>query len=116
MATAKVYKSDGAQMPYTPGSAVAAGDVVVIGEIVAVAPRVIEASVLGSVTIEGVMTFPKATLSTSAIAQGVKVYWDASGEVITTTASTNKVAGVAHEAAAAADATVNVKLEPGSTT
>ena len=55
-------------------------------------------------------TFPKATTSASAITAGAKLYWDAGGEVVTTTAGSNKTAGYAVAAAAAATATVDVKL------
>lgn len=103
-------KSEGKIIDYTPGSAVSAGDVVVLGEIVAVATADIAANVLGTLDVEGVFTFPKGVLSTDAITAGAKLYWDASGEVVTTTASTHKVAGYAIAAAAAATATVDVKL------
>jgi len=104
------YVSEGVEMPYTPGSAVVAGDIAVIGEIVAHAPRAIAASVEGSVTIKGVVRFPKAVLSTSAITQGTKLYWDSGNEVVTETAAAWKVAGYAFEAAGATDETVDVDL------
>ncbi len=100
----------GDSIDYTPGSAVAAGDVVVIGEIVAVAPVAIAASALGSVDVEGEFDFPKATGSASAIAAGAKVYWDAGNEVVTTTAGANKVAGYTTEASTDDEDTVRVKL------
>lgn len=103
-------KSEGLRIDYTPASAVASGDVVVIGDIVAVATEPIAANVLGAVDVEGVFTLPKATTSASAITAGAKLYWDASGEVATTTAGSNKTAGYAVAAAAAATATVDVKL------
>jgi predicted RecA/RadA family phage recombinase len=104
------YISEGNTMPYTPGSAVSAGDIVVVGEIVAHAPADIAASVEGNLTVEGVVRFPKNSTSADALTQGTKVYWDAGNEVVTTTASTHKVAGYVHEAAAASDTTVDVKL------
>lgn len=104
------FVSDAGTIPYTPGSAVADGDVIVIGSIVAVATEPIAANVEGAVATEGVFLFPKATTSTSALAAGTKVYWDASAVTVTTTAGSNKVAGYVHEAATAAASTVRVEL------
>ena len=103
-------KSEGLRIDYTPSSAVASGDVVVIGDIVAVATEPIAANALGAVDVEGVFTFPKATTSASAITAGAKLYWDASGEVVTTTPGENKTVGYAIAAADATAATVDVKL------
>lgn len=103
-------KSEGQRIDYTPSIAVAAGDVVVIGDIVAVATEPIAANALGAVDVEGVFTFPKATTSASAITAGAKLYWDASGDVATTTAGSNKTAGYAIADAGATAATVDVKL------
>ena len=104
------YISEGNMMPYTPDTDVSAGDIVVVGEIVAHAPVDIDTDVEGNVSVEGVVRFPKDAASSDAIAQGTKLYWDAGNQVVTTTASSHKVAGYAHEAAAAADTTVDVKL------
>ncbi len=110
-------RQSGETIDYTPGSAVTAGDVVVLGSMVCVAERDIDASVKGQLTIKGVARFPKAVDSSSALSAGTKVYWDASGEVVTTTEASNKVAGYtvpkdgeSTVAAAAADATVDVDL------
>lgn len=95
---------------YTPSSAVAAGDVVVLNDLVTVAPRPIAANALGAVAIEGVHSMPKAS---GAIGQGAIVYWDATNSNITTTSSGNKRAGKAAAAAASADTTVQVILNCG---
>ena len=105
-----VFSYEGVSMEYTPNADVAAGVVVVVGDTVAVAVRDLEADVIGTLQIQGVFLMPKAVLSTSAIAQGVKVYWDAGSEVVTTTAGSNKVAGYTVLAAGATDATVAVRL------
>ena len=97
-------------LDYTPSSAVAAGDVVVLGDLVTVAPRAIAANALGAVAIEGVFTLPKAS---GAISQGVIVYWDATNSNITTTAGSNKRAGKAAYAQASGDTTVKVLLNQG---
>lgn len=95
---------------YTPSAAVAAGDVVVLNDLVAVAPVAIAANALGAVSVEGVWSMPKAT---GAINQGALVYWDATAGNITTTSSGNKRAGKAAKAAASGDATVQVLINVG---
>lgn len=95
---------------YTPGAAVAAGDVVVLNDLVTVAPRPIAANALGAVAVEGVWSMPKAT---GAIGQGAIVYWDATNGNVTTTASGNKRAGKAAAAAASGDASVMVLINCG---
>jgi len=104
------YVCDGQQMSYVAGADISAGDILVIGQIVAHSPRDIANGDTGSVTIEGVVSFPKATGSSTALAQGVKVYWNAGGGVVTTTSSSHKVAGYVFKAALDADAFVEVKL------
>jgi predicted RecA/RadA family phage recombinase len=104
------YNSEGQRMDHTPSGAISAGDVVVVGEIVAHAPEDIAASALGVLIIEGVVEMPKATTSASALLQGDELYWDASAEVVTTTEGSNKRAGYAYAAAAATAATVLVVL------
>jgi len=110
MATA-TFVQDGKSIDYTPVAAVAAGDVVVLGNIVGVAKLDIAASKLGALAIEGVFDVAKATGSSSAITAGSKVYWDAVSEVATTTAGSNKCMGYAIKDAGDDDATVRVKLE-----
>ena len=97
-------------LDYTPSAAVAAGDVVVLGDLVTVAPVAIAANKLGAVAVEGVFELPKAS---GAISQGVIVYWDATAGNITTTAGSNKRAGKAAYAQASGDATVKVLLNQG---
>ena len=90
---------------------VAAGAVVVLGELIGVAKRPIAANNVGTLAVAGVFDFPKA--AGSAITAGVKVYWDAGNSVATTDADdgTNKYLGKTVRAAADADATVRVRLE-----
>lgn len=97
-------------LDYTPSAAVAAGDVVVLGDLVTVAPVAIAANKLGAVAVEGVFELPKAS---GAISQGVIVYWDATAGNITTTVGSNKRAGKAAAAAASGDATVKVLINQG---
>lgn len=100
------YVSGDDLLDYTPGSAVAAGEVVVIGSLVAVAPRPIAANALGSVAIEGVWEMPVATGATGA--QGSAINWYATSGVAH--ASTGVAAGKLAKARAAADTSVHVVL------
>lgn len=103
---------DGCAVDYTPAAAVAAGDVVVQGELVGVAPRPIGAGELGALVVEGVFAFPKAIVAGSAIAAGANTYWDNAAKLATTNAAAgaNKLLGKTLLAAADADATVRVRL------
>lgn len=107
---AQAFQCDPHYVDYTPSAAVAAGDVVVLADLIGVATNPIAANKFGSVCIDGVFTMPKAT---GAISQGAIVYWDATNGNITTTATANKRAGKAYGAAGSSDTTVNVILNIG---
>ena len=106
------FRSKGCQVDYTPGSDVAAGDVVVQGDLVGVADVAIAANRLGSLSVEGVFDFPKATGGSTAIAAGTDVYWDEGDTEAKADdeAGANKLIGKTVAAAADGDATVRVKL------
>lgn len=75
------------------GTPVAAGDVIILGSnIVGVAARDIPAGGDGVVYLSGVFEFPASSLT---VAAGAKLYWDASGNVATTTSTSNTYLGVA---------------------
>lgn len=107
-----VFVQEGNAVDYTPTSAVAAGDVVVQGDLVGVARTPIAANAPGSLAVRGVFDFPKATGSGSGIAIGTKVYWDATDKQAKSDDETgaNKLLGKTVKAAADADATVRVRL------
>jgi len=111
MATRFVH--DGKSIDYTPGADVTAGDVVVQGDLVGVAKLDIASGALGALAIDGVFDFPKATGGGSAIAAGVKVYWDvADSEAKADDESgANKLLGKTIVAAGDDDATVRVRLD-----
>ena len=100
------YVADGDLLDYTPSSAVAAGEVVVLGAMVAVAPRPIAANALGSVAVEGVFEMPCASGATGA--QGSAINWYATSGVAH--ASTGAAAGKLAKARVAADTSVHVIL------
>lgn len=72
---AKFYAT-GKSIDYTPVAAVLAGTVVAISNIIGITVADIDAGVLGSLTIEGIVNLPKTT---AAWTQGLPVYWDATG-------------------------------------
>jgi len=112
MATA-TFVHDGKAIDYTPGSDVSAGDVVVQGDLVAVAKLDIAADTLGALHATGVFDFPKTAGVGEAITAGAKVYWDAADGVAKTDDETgaNKYLGKVVKAAGDDDTTVRVRLE-----
>lgn len=104
------HRSDGDKLDYTPASAVAAGDIVVLGSLVTMADRPIAAGELGAVLTNGVVTGPCATGVTGAMGSAIK--WYATSGVFHDTTGTN--AGYLAKARVAADSTVSVLLWPGS--
>jgi len=100
------YVQKGDVLDYTPAAAVAAGDVVVIGSLVGVAPVAIAASARGSLAIDGVWSMPCASGATGA--QGSAINWYATSGVAHETTGT--AAGKLAKARLAADTTVHVVL------
>lgn len=105
------YKKAGLVVDYTPSVAVSSGDVVVQGQLFGVATQDIAADELGALTVSGVVSIAKATTSGSALTAGAKVYWDASGEVVTTTVGSNVYIGKVVTAASATASSVDVLLD-----
>ena len=107
-----VFVQEGNQIDYTPGSAVAAGDVVVQGDLIGVAKQPIAANVLGALAVDGVFDFPKATGVGTAITAGASVYWDEADQEAKTDSETgaNKLLGKTTAAAGDNDTTVRVRL------
>jgi len=102
---------NGDAIDYTPAADVAAGDVVVHKELVAVAKLDIPANKLGALHVTGVYDFPKATGGGTAIPTGSNVYWDDAAKQATTMAGGNKLIGkVVPPGAIDDDETVRVRL------
>jgi len=102
------YAHDGTYVDYTPGAAVAAGDVVVLAELVGVANSAIAANALGALCIAGVFDFNKATGVTYAY--GILLYWDDTNNVVTTTVGSNKLIGKCIRAALTGDTKARVAM------
>jgi predicted RecA/RadA family phage recombinase len=100
------YVSQGDILDHTPSSAVAAGDVVVIGAIIGVAPRPIAANTLGALAVEGVFEMPVATGATGA--QGSAINWYAVSGVAH--ASTGVAAGKLAKPRLVGDTSVHVNV------
>ncbi len=80
-----ILRQNNGNIDHTPGSNVAAGDVVVLGSFIAIALRDIAASTLGAVAVDGVFRGAKVA---GAIAIGDPLYWDADGDPVGGTAGT----------------------------
>lgn len=104
------YVQDDCLLDYTPGSAVAAGEVLVLGSLVAVAPRPIASGALGAVAVEGVWSMPCASGATGA--QGSLIKWYATSGVAHAATGTN--AGYLAADRLAGDTSVKVLLVPGA--
>jgi predicted RecA/RadA family phage recombinase len=112
------FVRDSGTIPYTPGSAVTAGDVEIVGNNAYVAKLDIAASALGTLHKDGDFDFVKAT---GAFSADDDVYWDTDGDPVggtagtgaaTSTAAGNYFLGVATDAAVSGGATVRVRLHP----
>jgi len=111
------FIQEGKSIDYTPASAVTAGDLVVVGEIIGVAARDIAANKLGALMVEGVIEERK---DASVIAIGDRLYWDPVGNPVGLTAGTGALtkspsgaaiyAGIAVAAALTGDANARVAL------
>jgi predicted RecA/RadA family phage recombinase len=105
------YVQDDETIDYTPVADTVPGTVVVIGDLIGVAKRLIPAGTLGGLVVEGTFDFPKTAGGGTAITAGTKVYWDTVAKVATATAGALKYLGKTIKDAADADVTVRVRLQ-----
>lgn len=101
------YQQSGSTIDFinSTSDTIKAGQVVSLTTRIGVAGTEIAASAVGSLHVKGIFSMPKAT---GAIAIGAAVYYNASTDKITTTASSAVPAGWAIAAAKSEDATVQV--------
>ena len=105
---AQNFKEEGQVLQYTnSGSAIASGDVVIIGSLAGVALVDIANGATGSVRIDGVFEVAKTT--GTAYVQGDELFWN-TGTAKATKTATDYPLGIAFEAAASGDALCLVKL------
>jgi len=111
MATA-TFRHQGASIDHTPAADVAAGDVIVQGELVGVARLDIKAGAIGALAVEGVFDFPKAVGASTALITGTDVFWDAAAQQATSNSATgaNKKIGRVVNDAGDNDALVRIRL------
>jgi len=104
------YVQTGNYLDYMAPADVAAGDVVVQGDLVGIAHRAIGAGEPGSIAVVGVFDLPKAT--GTAIVAGAKIYWDAAQKKAVTVdgSGANKYAGKATQDATDTAPFVRVRL------
>jgi len=102
------YVMSGDVLDYVAGSAISAGQVLLIGVRIGVAMTAIANGATGAVAVEGVFTIAK--LSTDVVAQGDLLYWDNTNSRMTLTSAGNTLAGYAAKAAGNGVTTVEINL------
>lgn len=114
--TPAIFRQEGVNIDYTPGSAVLAGTVYVLGNLVTIVPKDIAADEKGATCVRGVFNVPKDNSDVSA---GDTLYWNATGDpyggtsssgAFTKTVGSNKIAGHALEAAGTTTGDVDMYL------
>lgn len=108
------YVQPGEIIDYTPAAAVSSNDIVKLGVLIGVAVADIAANATGALAIEGVFDLPKK--AAVAVTAGAKMTYNATAGFLTGAGATGDILGgaVAIAPAAAGDATVRVKLLPGT--
>ena len=106
------FIQNGDAIDYTPGADVAAGQVVVLSDLIGIAKTAISANVLGALAVEGVFDVAKEGGAAVTFAIGDLAYWDDTNKFAVTTdgAGANKLLGKAVKAAADADTLVRVRI------
>ena len=112
----------GGRINHTPGSAVAAGDVVVTNGLFAFSTQPLAAGVLGTLHTAGGPPLIRVVKANGGISVGDAMYWDDDGDpqggtagtgCVATTATNNTFIGRCVAAAGATDETVDVELSIG---
>jgi predicted RecA/RadA family phage recombinase len=94
MAINVIHVGDNDTIDYTPASDLAAGEVVVLGDLLGIALSQIQANRPGALLVWGMVDAPKPS---GSISVGTILYWDATNKQVTTSATGNKRAGLAAE-------------------
>lgn len=111
---AQFHHGDPLMVDHTPGTAVSAGQVVVIGDAVLIAHRDIAANELGALASGGGAVYDVAKEAPLVIADGVLIYWDDTNNRVTTNAAAgaNKRFGNARGSALSADVRMKAVHRP----
>ena len=110
--TQAIYVMDDESIDYVAPGPVAAGDVVVLADLIGVAKRPLATGELGTLDVEGVYDFTKVAGGGTAIPLGTKVYWDPAAKHVTITSTGMAYLGKIAKAAADGDTTARVRLCP----
>lgn len=105
------FRSDPDRIDYTPGGAVAAGDVVILNEIIGISTQDIPANTQGSLAIKGIFDITKKTLA-NTYSVGEFVFFEAGAGA--TKVDTDKLAGVCVLASSATNPVVRVSINVGT--
>lgn len=104
----KSFVQPGNVLTVPASAATLSGDVVKIGSIIGIACGAADSGAPLDLAMTGVYTLSK--VSADAFAVGDKAYWDATAKLVTKTATSNTLLGVAIAAAAASTGSVDVRL------
>ena len=91
---------------YVTATALSAGDIVVIGEVLAIAQADVEAGASCALALDGIWNVDK--LPADVVAAGVSLYWDVADQELQLDATGNIYFGKSVEAAAASTTKVKV--------
>ncbi len=104
----KNFIHEGRTLSFTaPEGGVDSGVPAKVGDIIGIPAITAPAGAPFELYVEGVYELPKGAI---AITEGKKVYWDATAQAVTTTATGNTLIGHAAQAAAEAGVSVRVRL------
>lgn len=107
----KNYVQAGENLAITAAANVTAGKVVVVGtNLFGVANSTVTSGDLVTIVTSGVFDLTKVSGSSTSIAAGALVYWDATNGVVTTSATSNTKIGCAVALAANADVLCRVLM------
>lgn len=102
------FLAEGEVLNHVASGAKTVGQVVLIGDRIGIALAAIADGATGALAVEGVFTIDKTT--PEVYAQGDQLYWVAGTSKVSSTAGSNKKAGIAAAAALSAATTCAVKI------
>ncbi len=105
------YIRTGKTVDFTPPEFIAAGTVMMLGELMCIAKLDIPANTLGTLAIEGVFEFPKESGAGTQLGAGTKVYWNLAEGIATGNEVVGVYIGKAVATAGIDDTVVHVKLD-----
>lgn len=72
--------SEGDRIKHTPGSDLAAGDIVDLSSLIGIADAAIEAGKVGELTVAGLFELPRVSAVITAIPAGSSIYWSTANQ------------------------------------